>query len=137
MTEAQNKAICLNAFRLPRLATDIEAKVGKAMLKAERRAGHRSKFPKEICRCFGNGFVDPESNHNKIAQVVALLLEQSPQSRLQLSEKIGCVKETAARRVKQAVELGLVRKVILKEPGTNNPIFVYEIIKTSKLDLYK
>jgi biotin operon repressor len=121
--------VIANAFKVPGYATQIEALIGAAILKAERKAKHVAKMPKDMTARFGAAVVDPVKWRLKVLELVAHLEEKSPQSRKQLGDALGCTKETAAARADEAIRQGVVHKVHAKGYCVNRPRFLYAIGK--------
>jgi hypothetical protein len=122
-----------NAFRVPSHATQIEELVGAAILKAERKAKHVAKMPRDMTAHFGAAVVDPVKWRLKVLELVAYLEGKAPQSRKSLGDALGCTKETAAARADEAIKQGLVRKVPAVGNCQNRPRFLYAIGKGKHL----
>ena len=133
MNAAETKAVCRFAFKVPIHATQIEAIVGAAMLKAERKAGRVAKTPDSPKARFGAAVVDPVKWRLKVLELVAALEGKPPLSSKQLGALLGCARETAVKRAKEAIKQGKVRRFPGKGNSPKNPIFVYEIAKASVL----
>jgi hypothetical protein len=121
--------VIANAFKVPSHATQIEELVGAAILKAERKAKHVAKMPKDMTARFGAAVVDPVKWRIKVLELVAHLEGKSPQSRKQLGDALGCTKETAAARADEAIKQEMVHKVHAKGYCQNRPRFLYAIGK--------
>ena len=121
--------VIANAFRVPNHATQIEALVGAAILKAERKAKHVAKMPTGPKARFGAAVIDPAKWRLKVLELVAYLEGKPPQSRKSLGDALGCTKETAAARADEAIKQGMVRKVPAVGNCQNRPRFLYAIGK--------
>jgi hypothetical protein len=124
--------VIASAFKMPSHATQIEALVGAAILKAERKAKHVAKMPAGPKARFGAAVVDPAKWRLKVLELVAYLEGKAPQSRKSLGDALGCTKETAAARADEAIKQGLVRKVPAVGNCQNRPRFLYAIGKGGK-----
>ena len=124
--------VIANAFKVPTHATTIEALVGAAILKAERKAKHVAKMPKDMTAHFGAAVVDPVKWRLKVLELVAALEGKPPLSSKQLGALLGCARETAVKRAMEAIKQGMVRRYPGKGNSPKNPIFVYEIAKGRK-----
>jgi len=133
MNAAEKKAVCRFAFKVPTHATQIESLVGAAMLKAERNAGHVGKLPASQKARFGAALVDREEWQTWVLELVAALEGKPPLSSKQMGVLLGCARETAVKRAKEAIKQGKVRRFPGKGNSPKNPIFVYEIAKGSVL----
>jgi hypothetical protein len=129
MNNAQMKAVCKHAFKVPAYATQIEAYIGRQILKAERKAGHVGKVPPSPRLPFGGAVVDPVKWRLNVLELVAYLEGKAPQSRKSLGDALGCTKETAAARADEAIKQGMVRKVPAVGNCQNRPRFLYAIGK--------
>ena len=121
--------VIASAFMVPSHATQIEALVGAAILKAERKAKHVAKMPTGPKARFGAAVVDLVKWRIKVLELVAYLEGKEPQSRKSLGDALGCTKETAAARADEAIKQGLVRKVPAVGNCQNRPRFLYAIGK--------
>jgi hypothetical protein len=122
-----------NAFKVPSHATQIEALIGAAILKAERKAKHVCRIPASPKAHFGSAVVDPIKWRLKVLELVAYLEGKPPQSRKSLGDALGCTKETAAARADQAIKQGMVIKVPAIGNCQNRPRFLYAIGKSKPL----
>jgi hypothetical protein len=125
--------VIANAFKVPGYATQIEALVSAAILKAERKAKHVGKAPASPKAKFGAAVVDPAEWRLKVLELVAYLEGKPPQSRKSLGDALGCTKETAAARADEAIKQGMVIKVPAVGNCVNRPRFLYAIGKGEKL----
>ena len=121
--------VIANAFRVPRHATQIEALVGAAILKAERKAKHVGKVPPSPKAHFGAAVVDPAKWRLKVLELVAYLEGKPPQSSKKMAAALGCARETAVKRANEAIKQGVVCRTPGEGHSNNNPIFVYAIGK--------
>jgi predicted transcriptional regulator len=119
--------VIANAFSLPTRATQIEALVGAAILKAERKAGHVAKIPTFPKLKLGVDKADTEHWFKKAEELVKLMEGQPPMGRRQLAEILKCSKEIAARRATFAVKIGLLRRIDSKTWKSGAPKITYEI----------
>jgi hypothetical protein len=129
MNDAEAKTICLNAFRMPGLATTIEAKVGKSMLKAERKAGHKSKFPASAKLPFGGAVSTPEERLLRVLELVDALKGSKPKNITKLCKELSCSKHIARNRASQAIEMGLAKRFLRHDKGLKRRIYLYKAIK--------
>ncbi|URC15574.1 transcriptional regulator [Octadecabacter Antarctic DB virus 2] len=129
MNAAETTAVCRFAFKVPIHATQIEALVGAAILKAELKAGHVGKPPASPKSRFGGAVVDPVNRRLKVLELVDALEGKPPLSSKQLGALLGCARETAVKRAMEAIKQGMVRRFPGKGNSPKNPIFVYEIAK--------
>jgi hypothetical protein len=121
--------VIANAFKVPSHATQIEALIGAAILKAERKAGHVARIPQDPRTSFGAAGGGKKKWQVAVLELVACLENKSPQSRKILAEALGCTKETAALRAQEAIRQGLVRKVPAVGGCKDRPMFLYAIGK--------
>ena len=124
--------VIANAFIVPSHATQIEALVGAAILKAERKAGHVPKIPPDKKSHFGAAVVDRKKWQDRVLELVAALEGKPPLSSKQMGALLGCARETAVKRAMEAIKQGMVRRYPGKGNSPKNPIFVYEIAKGRK-----
>ena len=129
MNAAETNAVFRFAFKVPIHATQIEALVGAAMLKAERKAGHVGKPPASPKARFGAAVVDPVKWRLKVLELVEALDGKPPLSSKQLGALLGCARETAVKYAKEAIKQGKVRRFPGRGNSPKSPIFVYEIAK--------
>jgi hypothetical protein len=129
MNAAETEAVCNVAFGDRWFATFFEEDIGVAILKAERKAKHVAKMPRDMTAHFGAAVVDPVKWRLKVLELVAHLKGKSPQSRKQLGDALDCTKETAAARADEAIKQGMVRKVPAIGNCQNRPRFLYAIGK--------
>jgi hypothetical protein len=132
MNNAQMKAVCQQAFKFPAYATQIEAYIGRQILKAERKAKHVGKVPASPKAKFGAAIVDPAEWRLKVLELIAYLEGRPPQSSKKIAAALKCARETAVKRANEAIKQG----VVIRTPGVGhsikNPIFVYAIGKGCK-----
>jgi hypothetical protein len=121
--------VIANAFKVPSHATQIEALVGAAILKAERKEGHVGKVPPSPKAHFGAAVTDPVKWRIKVLELVVALEGKPPLSSKQLGALLGCARETAVKRANEAIKQGVVCRTPGKGHSNNNPIFVYAIEK--------
>jgi hypothetical protein len=121
--------VIANAFKVPSHATQIEALVGAAILKAERKAKHVGKVPPSPKAHFGGAVVDTAKWRLKVLELVAYLEGKPPQSSKKMAAALGCARETAVKRANEAIKQGLVRKVPAVGNCQNRPRFLYAIKK--------
>jgi predicted HTH transcriptional regulator len=119
--------VIANAFKVPSHATQIEALIGAAILKAERKAKHVARiptFPKA-----GLGADKPDADHwlNKAREMVKVMQGKPPMGREQLAQIVGCSKETMARRASFAVKKGMIVKIDSKSWKAGVPTITYAI----------
>jgi biotin operon repressor len=124
--------VIANAFRVPIHATQIEALVGAAMLKAERKAGHVAKIPADKKAKFGGANANLITAQEKVLELVAALKGKPPLSGKQLGAILGCTRETAGKRAREAISQGLASRSKGKVYKGRSAIFVYEIAKGRK-----
>jgi hypothetical protein len=124
--------VIANAFKVPGYATQIEALVSAAILKAERKAKHVGKAPASPKAKFGAAVVDPAEWRLKVLELIAYLEGKPPQSSKKMAAALRCARETAVKRANEAIKQG----VVIRTPGVGhsikNPIFVYAIGKGEK-----
>jgi hypothetical protein len=121
--------VIANAFKVPSHAKQIEALVGAAILKAERKAKHVGKIPPSPKAHFGAAVVDPAKWRLKVLELVAYLEGKPPQSSKKMAAALGCARETAVKRANEAIKQGVVCRTPGKGHSNMNPIFVYAIEK--------
>jgi hypothetical protein len=121
-----------NAFKVPSHATQIEALVGAAILKAERKANHVARIPKDMGANFGAARLDPDFQSKKAIQVAELLKGKPPMGREQIAALLRCSKETAGGRAAWAVKMGLLKKVSTGTFNAGQPTLTYSFVKEGK-----
>jgi hypothetical protein len=121
--------VIANAFKVPSHATQIEALVGAAILKAERKAKHVAKIPTFPKLMLGVDKADTEHWFKKAQELVKVLEGQPPMGREQLASIMGCSKETLARRASFAVKKGMIVKFDTKSWAAGVPTITYAIGK--------
>jgi hypothetical protein len=127
LPKAEMACLLANPFTLPSMATKFEAEIGKAILKAERKAKHVQNIP-NLGTNFGAGRLNAEKWLIKVRELVSALEGRPPQSRFQLGVILGCTKETAVRRAQEAIRQGLVCKITAKGHSAKDPMFRYTIV---------
>ena len=131
MNAAETTAVCRFAFKVPSHATQIEALVGAEILKAERKAKHVGKGPTSLKAHSGAAVTDPVKWRLKVLELVAALEGKPPLSSKQLGALLGCARETSVKRANEAIKQGMVRRFPGKGNSPKNPIFLYEIGRSS------
>jgi hypothetical protein len=126
LSKAEMACLLANPFSLPSMATTFEAEIGKAILKAERKAKHVQNMP-NVGTNFGAGRLNAKKWLIKVRELVSALEGRPPQSRFQLGVILGCTKETAVRRAQEAIKQGLVCRITAKGHSAKDPIFRYTI----------
>jgi hypothetical protein len=124
--------VIANAFKVPSHATQIEALIGAAILKAERKAGHVARIPTFPKLMLGVDKADTEHWFKKAKELVEVLEGQPPMGREQLAAIMGCSKETLARRASFAVKKGMIVKFDTKSWEAGVPTITYAIGTGSK-----
>jgi predicted HTH transcriptional regulator len=124
--------VIANAFKVPSHATQIEALIGAAILKAERKAKHVARIPTFPKVMLGVDKADTEHWFKKAAELVKVLEGQPPMGREQLAAIMGCSKETLAKRASFAVKKGIIVKIDSKSWKAGTPTITYTIGKGGK-----
>jgi hypothetical protein len=120
--------VIANAFKVPSHATQIEALIGAAILKAERKAKHVARIPKDMGGNFGAARFDPDFQRKKAIQVAELLKGKPPMGREQIAALLNCSKETAGGRAAWAVKIGLLEKVSTGTFNAGQPTLTYQVV---------
>ena len=120
--------VIANAFKVPSHATQIEALIGAAILKAERKAKHVARIPKDMGANFGAARLDPDFQGKKAIEVAELLKGNPPMGREQIALLLNCSKETAGGRASKAVEMGLLEKVSTGTFNAGQPTLTYRAV---------
>jgi hypothetical protein len=128
MNVAEMKVVSQFPFKLRRLATTIEAHIGRLMLEAEREDGHVAGIPKDMGANFGAARLDPDFQRKKAIHVAELLKGKPPMGREQIAALLGCSKETAGGRAAWAVKMGLLEKVSTGTFNAGQPALTYQVV---------
>jgi biotin operon repressor len=132
MNAAETKLVCDAAFGDRLCATFFEATIGAAILKAERKAKHVAKIPADKKAKFGGANANLITAQEKVLELVAALKGKPPLSGKQLGAILGCTRETAGKRAREAISQGLASRSKGKVYKGRSAIFVYEIAKGPK-----
>ena len=114
MNYAEQEMVANNPFTLSTMATMIEAKVGKVMLKKERMAGHVGRAP--LSQSIGVSLQTkyPATQKQKAIELAAYLVDSPCKGRVELGKIFKCSKETIGRRATNGIRMGLILKIRTK-----------------------
>ena len=107
------------------MATTIEARVGQAMLKAERRAGHVGRSP--LSARVGGTLTakNPVSQKQNAIELAAYLVDSPCMGRVDLAKVFKCSKETIGARATLGQKMGLIIKIRTKSKTCGQPRITY------------
>ena len=125
MNYSEQEMVANNPFTLSTMATRIEEKVGRVMLKAERMAGHVGRAP--LSQSIGVSLHTnyPVTQKEKAIELAAYLVDSPCKGRIELAKIFQCSKETIGRRATNGIRMGLILKIRTKAATCGQAAITY------------
>jgi hypothetical protein len=114
MNYAEQEMVANNPFTLSTMATTIEKRVGRLMLKAERKAGHVAKAPFSSVIGVSMQTKYPVNQEQNTKELAAYLADNPCKGRVELATIFQCSKETIGRRATNGIRMGIILKIRTK-----------------------
>jgi hypothetical protein len=125
MNYAEQEMVANNPFTLSSMATTIEERVGRVMLKAERKAGHVGKAPLSTVIGISMQAKYPVNQKQNAKELAAYLVDNPCKGRVELATIFKCSKETIGRRATNGIRMGIILKIRTKAATCGQPTITY------------